>query len=61
MAAINYDTCPMEGYDSARVKKILKLPKDAVVTMIISAGKRASNGVYGPRIRMDKDLFLFEH
>jgi nitroreductase len=26
MAAINYDSCPMEGFDSLRVKKILKLP-----------------------------------
>jgi nitroreductase len=23
MAAVNYDTCPMEGFDSLRVKKIL--------------------------------------
>ena len=25
MAAINYDTCPMEGFDSLRIKKILHL------------------------------------
>jgi hypothetical protein len=24
MAAVNYDTCPMEGFDSLRVKKNIK-------------------------------------
>ena len=26
MVAYGYDTCPMEGFDSLRVKKVLKLP-----------------------------------
>jgi nitroreductase len=34
MAAVNYDTCPMEGFDSLRVKKILNLPA-AEINMII--------------------------
>jgi nitroreductase len=29
MAAVNYDTCPMEGFDSLRVKKNIKLPAAA--------------------------------
>jgi nitroreductase len=58
--AYGYDTCPMEGFDSRRVKKILRLPSDAVITMVIGAGKRAKSGVYGPRIRMDRKLFVFE-
>jgi len=56
--AYGYDTCPMEGLDSKRVRKILHLPKDAFVVMAISAGKRAQNGVYGPRIRFPKDQFV---
>lgn len=57
-SAFGYDTCPMEGYDSARVKKILNLGSESEICMVISAGKRASNGVYGPRIRFPKDQFV---
>jgi nitroreductase len=57
-AAFGYDTCPMEGLDSARVKKILGLGSDSEICMAISAGKRASNGVYGPRIRFPKQQFV---
>lgn len=60
-SSYGYDTCPMEGFDSKRVKKLLGLPRDAVLVMGVSAGKRAEGGIYGPRIRFDKDLFLFEH
>ncbi len=59
--AFGYDTCPMEGLDSSRVKKILGLSRDAVVVMAISAGKRAPNGVYGPRVRFDRKQFVIEH
>jgi nitroreductase len=53
MAAIGYDTCPMEGFDSLRVKKALKLPWRAEVTMIIGCGVRdADKGIYGPRFRI---------
>ena len=58
--AYGYDTCPMEGFDSARVRRALSLPRDAHITMIISAGKRAQNGVYGPRIRFERELFVKE-
>lgn len=57
-SAYGYDTCPMEGYDSARVKKILDLGAGAEICMVISAGKRAKNGVYGPRIRFAKEQFV---
>ena len=56
--AFGYDSCPMEGMDSKRVKKLLGLPSKAYITMVISAGKRASNGVYGPRIRFNRDKFI---
>ena len=57
-SAHGFDTCPMEGFDSSRVKKILNLDRNAEVTMVISVGKRAKNGVYGPRIRMPRDQFI---
>lgn len=58
MSAYGFDTCPMEGLDSKRVKKILGLPNSATIVMAISAGKRAPNGVYGPRIRFPEEQFI---
>jgi len=47
-----YDTCPMEGFDSKKVKRILKLPLGAEINMIISCGIRDEQGVWGDRIRI---------
>lgn len=52
MAAIQYDTCPMEGYDSLRVKKMIGLPNSCEINMIIGCGIRDENGVYGERFRV---------
>lgn len=52
MAAIGYDTCPMEGSDTSRVKRILNLPSGAEINMVISCGIRDEKGVYGPRFRV---------
>lgn len=55
MAAINYDTCPMEGSDTLRVKRILKLPRQSEINMIIGCGIRDDKGIYGPRFRVPFD------
>ncbi|WP_190808873.1 nitroreductase family protein [Flagellimonas sp. S3867] len=55
MAAIGYDTCPMEGHDSLRVKKILGLPNRAEINMVIGCGVREEHGVYGSRFRIPFD------
>lgn len=52
MAAIGYDTCPMEGSDSLRIKKILGLPQGAEINMVIGCGLRDDTGIYGPRFRV---------
>lgn len=52
MAAIGYDTCPMEGSDTLRVKHILRIPWSAEINMIISCGIRDEKGIYGPRFRV---------
>lgn len=53
MANEEYDTCPMEGFDSKRVKDILNLPNGAEINMIISCGKRKGNeGIWGDRFRV---------
>lgn len=53
-----YDTCPMEGLDEKRVGKLLNLTGKSRVCMAISVGKRSENGIYGPRIRFDRELFV---
>ena len=55
MAAIGYDTCPMEGSDTWRVKRLLDLPCGAEINMIVSCGIRKPEGVYGERFRIPFD------
>ncbi len=52
MAAEGYDTCPMEGSDTWRVKRVLGLPLGAEINMIVSCGIRKPEGVYGERFRI---------
>ena len=52
MASEKYDTCPMEGFDSKKVKSILKLPFGAEINMIVSCGIREEQGVWGDRMRI---------
>lgn len=60
MAAINYDTCPMEGFDSLRIKKILHLPPKTEINMILSCGIRDAQGIYGERFRIPFDEVYFK-
>lgn len=38
--AMGYDSCPMVGFDPAEVAKIINLPSDHVVSMIVAVGKQ---------------------
>ena len=58
LRAYGYDSCPMEGMDSKRIKKLLKLPRRAQICMVIGIGKRAKYGVYDERIRISKEKFI---
>lgn len=60
MKAVGYDTCPMEGFDSKRVKKLLDLPSEAEICMIIGCGKGLPEGVYGPRFRVPTSELIEE-
>lgn len=60
LRAFDFDSCPIEGMDSTRVRKLFGLPRRAEICMVISAGKRADDRVYGKQIRFDSSLFLFE-
>lgn len=55
MANEGYDTCPMEGFDSRRVKNMLDLPMGAEINMVISCGIREKGGVWGDRMRVPFD------
>ena len=60
MTEKGYDTCPMEGFDSLRVKRTMKLPSSCEINMIIACGIRAENGVYSDRKRVPLDEVYFE-
>lgn len=53
-----FDSCPMEGLDEQRVRRLLSLPGDAEVVMVVGAGERARDGVYFPRVKFDRSLFV---
>ncbi|MBW4933566.1 nitroreductase family protein [Marinobacter sp. F4206] len=58
LRAHGYDSCPMEGFDECRVKKLLKIPRKGLVTMVLAAGKRAENGVYNQQYRLDQTQLI---
>lgn len=60
LAADNYDSCPMEGFDEKRVRKILNLPKAAEITMIVACGIGKPEGIYDERRRLPYDEVVFE-
>lgn len=61
MRAEGYDTCPMEGFDSQRAKKLLGLAKQAEITMIVSCGKRTAEGIYSDRHRVASQEVIISH
>lgn len=60
MTAQGFDTCPMEGFDESRVKKILGLHFGDRVVMVISVGARVDRGVWGERYRSPREWFVHE-
>lgn len=56
MANEGYDTCPLEGFDSKQIKRLLKLPCGVEVNMVIPCGIRDGNkGIWGERGRVPFD------
>jgi nitroreductase len=60
LRAYGYDSCPMEGFDSKRIKKLLNLPNKSDICMVIGAGKRSNDGVFGKQIRMPSSKFILK-
>ena len=57
LTAHGVDSCPMEGFDEPRVKRLLGLPRAAEIVMIIAAGRGATGGVI-PQIRFDREHYI---
>ncbi|SEA66177.1 Nitroreductase [Arachidicoccus rhizosphaerae] len=56
MAGEGYDTCPVEGFDSKMIKKILSLPRGAAVNMVVPCGiRKGPESVWGDRFRVPFD------
>ena len=60
ITAQGYSSLPMEGFDECRVKRILGLGGNSSIVMMIAVGKENPDGIYGPRLRLDPKLFVFE-
>jgi nitroreductase len=52
LTAHGYDSCPIGGLDKLRIRQLLDLPDKAEVTMVIAAGTRRPEGLYGSRVRL---------
>jgi nitroreductase len=61
IASEGFHTCPMEGFDEVRVKRLLNLPRGAEITMIVSVGLGTEKGVWGPRFRVPDSEVVFVH
>ena len=57
LTAHGFDSCPMEGFDAPRVKRLLGLPRRAEIVMVIAAGRRAEGGTI-PQIRHDRQHYV---
>ncbi len=60
MAGFSYDTCPMEGFDSLKVKRVLNLNSKSEINMIIGCGIRLEEGVYGERFRIPLEKVYYK-
>ncbi len=60
IAAQGFDTCPMEGFDKVRVRKILNLSRRTAIVMVISVGERTERGLWGERYRIPRSEVVFE-
>ncbi|MGI9612622.1 MAG: nitroreductase family protein [Acidimicrobiales bacterium] len=52
LTAHGYDTCAIGGLDKDRIRELLDVPAKAEVTMVIAAGGRRPEGLYGARVRL---------
>jgi nitroreductase len=57
LTAAGYDSCPLEGFDEPKVKRLLELPNEARVVMVIAAGRRGPQALI-PQIRHERAFYI---
>jgi len=58
IAAQDFDSCMMEGFDGPKVKRTLKLSRSEDVVMVIGVGKATEQGTWAPPFRIPKELVI---
>jgi nitroreductase len=59
IAAQGFATCPMEGMDERRVKKIVRATPGSRVVMVMAVGEAdPQKGTWGPQVRFQRDWFI---
>ncbi|KAF1054040.1 MAG: Protein DrgA [Stenotrophomonas maltophilia] len=56
-----YASCPMEGFDEARLRRVLSIPRQALPVMLLAVGRAADDGVYNPRLRFPLERSVSWH
>ena len=62
LAARGFASCPMDGHDKGRVRRLLGLPRGAHPLVVLAVGRAAPEDatIWGPRIRFPRELFVSE-
>jgi len=50
-------SCPLEGFDEPKVKRLFALPDEARVVMVIAAGRRGPHTLI-PQIRHERAFYI---
>ncbi len=60
LRAHGFDTCMMEGMDSARVRRIVGARRGTLIPMVIGCGERGPDGVYSAQYRLPSERTIHE-
>ncbi|MBI4912388.1 MAG: nitroreductase family protein [Acidobacteria bacterium] len=58
LSAEGFDSCPMEGFDPWRARRLLGLGRGAEVCMFLAVGRRSGKGVWWDRVLMPEDWMV---
>lgn len=57
VTAAGFDSCPMEGFDEPRIRRLLSLPSAARIVMVIAAGRRGPDAII-PQFRFEREHYF---
>jgi len=58
VVAQGFATCPMEGFDERRVKRLLGLRYSDKIVMVVSVGEMDPKGMWGPQVRFPREWYV---